>query len=213
MRGSSTMQCGKVMAVAIVAAAASFQPSLAASVSVIPSSDATYTGIPAEIPDKGANVCVDQLVENPLRLNTPPPRTAHRVHSKHRPHVRRPSSAHRKTIRRVHRPTVQEVVGEPQHILHCVFLPPPQPAIESFTITFARAMSAVRPDNFDNWFQTVIRPRARSPFASPLGIFANAAPEPASWALMIGGFLLIGATMRWRIKSRGIAAAAPESRQ
>lgn len=207
------MQCGKVMALAILAAAASFQPTLAASVSVIPSTDATYTGIPAEIPDKGANVCVDQLVENPLRLNAHPPKSVRRPHRAHRPHVRHPSSAHRKTIRRVHRPTVQEVVGEPQHILHCVFLPPPQPAIESFAITFARAMSAVRPDNFDNWFQTVIRPRARSPFASPLAIFASAAPEPASWALMIGGFLLIGAAMRWRVKSRGIAAAAPESRQ
>lgn len=205
------MQRGKVMAIAIVAAATSFQPTSAASVSIIPSTDATYTGIPAEIPDKGANVCVDQLVENPLRLNAHPPKSAHRPHRVHRPHARRLSSSRRRTIRPVHRPTVQEMVGEPQHILHCVFLPPPQPAIESFPITFARAMSAVRPDNFDNWFQTVIRPRSRSPFAAPLAIFASAAPEPTGWMLMIGGFLLIGAMMRWRRRGRGLTPSASES--
>lgn len=186
----------KLLRVIAAIAIAGVSPVQAASVSIIPSTDTMSTGVPASASTSGENICVDELAQSPTQLIRP----AKAVHRTRRsPHRTPRAVVHRKRV--VHRPrppSVAAVVGEPRHVTHCVFLPPDQPAIEPFAVTFARAMSAVRPDNFDNWFQTVIRTRRHIPFVTGLSLIATATPEPSSWMLLIGGFLLVGIAVRRR---------------
>jgi PEP-CTERM motif len=73
-----------------------------------------------------------------------------------------------------------------------------------FSLTFAAANPSITIDTFRVRYQSIAGTQQGNS-GTGLGTVRNAVPEPATWALMIGGFGAIGATMRRR---RAVSAVA-----
>lgn len=113
-----------------------------------------------------------------------------------RPHaVRRPAAIHRQArpVRR-HR-TVRVVPGPPARTFRWICLPlrPSQDGITSFALDFANQMSGYPADEtFQQWI--IDRPAQRRHYWRSEAV--STAPEPATWIMMVGGFLVAGWSVR-----------------
>ncbi len=77
----------------------------------------------------------------------------------------------------------------------------------SFSLTFANAQSQIAFDNFYVRYQSIAGTNLGTS-GTGIGMVPPAVPEPATWALMIGGFGAIGGTMRYRRREATTQARA-----
>lgn len=109
--------------------------------------------------------------------------------------VHRPATVHRQ-VRPVRRHRPARIVSEtPTRTLRWVCLPlrPPQDGIPPFAFDFAKQMSEYPADEtFQQWI--IDRPAQRRHHWRSEAV--STAPEPASWIMMVGGFLVAGWSVR-----------------
>lgn len=90
---------------------------------------------------------------------------------------------------------------------------PDQVGTGTFALTLSEAMTAISLDDFTVRFQAIDPSINNSNSGvgigtiSGLGGVVSAAPEPMTWAMMIGGFMLIGMALRRRPEQAALLAA------
>jgi hypothetical protein len=81
------------------------------------------------------------------------------------------------------------------------------PATGILTLNFASAPTTVTLDNFYIRYQSLVSTASSETSARGSGTVAAAVPEPATWGMMILGFGLVGASMRYRRRATRIRFA------
>jgi len=120
--------------------------------------------------------------------------------------VRRPTTVrkHTKAVRRPRAAAHRAVPSSPQRALRWICLPlqPPQEGVTSFAFDFANQMNGTRADEtFQQWVMDRPSRRRHHWQRDPI----STAPEPATWTLLIGGFLMAG----WTVRRAKRSAMAP----
>jgi hypothetical protein len=80
-------------------------------------------------------------------------------------------------------------------------------ALGTFTLNFASAQTSLTLNNFYIRYQTLASTESSATSASGLGTVTSAVPEPATWGMMIIGFGLVGASMRYRRRATRVTFA------
>lgn len=143
---------------------------------------------------------------SPLRLASPVRRRpkVHRVHPVHAiTRFAKPAGRHRPPVRSSRLQAAARV--------ECTLFEPEPPLVEAFAETMARMGMPVATDEvaIQKLIQKHQRRSRRHRAAEPL---ISAAPEPASWLMMLGGFAAIGWTLRRQDRSAARSAAPVASR-
>lgn len=113
------------------------------------------------------------------------PRSHHKVHRVVKPARPRKAAVRRAASARVAAPRVECVLFEPQTV-----------GVEPFAETMARLMEPAAVD--ERKIQKLVQKRQRRVRRRAERVVVSAAPEPASWLMMIAGFGAIGLMLRRR---------------
>lgn len=68
----------------------------------------------------------------------------------------------------------------------------------AFSLVFGSALTSITLDDFFVRYQSIDGPGFTGGSASGTGRVPSAVPEPTTWAMMIGGLALVGASLRYR---------------